>query len=72
MKGWGDLNAALNGLVNEGVIVGFRTNREDKAADPSVAIRLHSGTKEAFAMRLVRDALTGPFADAILSVEIVE
>ena len=28
MQSWGDLNAALNGLIREGAIAGFRTNRD--------------------------------------------
>ena len=30
MASWGDINAALNRLVREGVITSFRTNRGDK------------------------------------------
>ena len=30
MASWGDINAALNRLVREGVISGFRTNRGEK------------------------------------------
>lgn len=32
MASWGDINAALNGLVREGVIAGFKTNRGDKTS----------------------------------------
>lgn len=32
MASWGDINAALNKLVREGAIAGFRTNRGDKSA----------------------------------------
>lgn len=31
MGSWGDINAALNRLVREGVIAGFKTNRGDKS-----------------------------------------
>ena len=31
MASWGDINAALNRLVREGVISGFKTNRGDKS-----------------------------------------
>ena len=31
MASWGDINAALNRLVREGVITGFKTNRGDKS-----------------------------------------
>ncbi len=31
MASWGDINAALNRLVREGVIAGFKTNRGDKS-----------------------------------------
>lgn len=72
MKGWGDLNAALNALVHEGVITGFRTNRSDKNSDPEIVISIRPDAKEVFAMRLVREALTGVFEDAELSVEVAE
>ncbi|TDR94387.1 hypothetical protein [Enterovirga rhinocerotis] len=32
MASWGDINAALNRLVREGVIAGFKTNRGDKSS----------------------------------------
>lgn len=32
MASWGDINAALNRLVREGVIAGFKTNRGDKTS----------------------------------------
>ena len=31
MASWGDINAALNRLVREGVITGFKTNRGEKS-----------------------------------------
>lgn len=31
MASWGDVNAALNRLVREGVIIGFKTNRGEKS-----------------------------------------
>ena len=31
MASWGDINAALNGLVRDGLITGFKTNRGDKS-----------------------------------------
>lgn len=33
MASWGDINAALNRLVREGVIAGFKTNRGEKSHD---------------------------------------
>ena len=33
MASWGDINAALNRLVREGVIAGFKTNRSDKSRE---------------------------------------
>jgi hypothetical protein len=37
MASWGDVNAALNRLVREGVITGFRTN----ISEPSSTLALH-------------------------------
>ncbi len=31
MASWGDINAALNRLVREGAIAGFKTNRGEKS-----------------------------------------
>ena len=33
MASWGDINAALNRLVREGAIAGFKTNRGEKSHD---------------------------------------
>lgn len=38
MGSWGDVNAALNRLVREGVITGFRTNLADPARGPDLRI----------------------------------
>ena len=38
MASWGDINAALNKLVREGVIAGFRTNRGDKTAQAGLHV----------------------------------
>ena len=40
MASWGDINAALNGLVREGVISGFKTNRGDKSHDVGLHVRV--------------------------------
>ena len=71
MKSWGDVNLALNHLVRGGVIEGFRTNREAKNADPEIVLTISADMKEASALHAVRNVLTGAFADAMLSVEVV-
>ena len=38
MGSWGDVNAALNRLVREGVITGFRTNLADPDRGPDLRI----------------------------------
>ena len=38
MASWGDVNAALNRLVREGVITGFRTNLADPARGPELRV----------------------------------
>ncbi|WP_375461050.1 hypothetical protein [uncultured Enterovirga sp.] len=40
MASWGDINAALNRLVREGVIAGFKTNRGDKSLDSSLHVNV--------------------------------
>lgn len=70
MKSWGDVNLALNHLVRDGVIEGFRTNRDAKNADPEIALTISPDMKEAAALHAVRSTLTGAFADAVLSVEV--
>jgi hypothetical protein len=43
MASWGDINAALNGLVREGVITGFKTNRGDKSHQAGLHVDVVSG-----------------------------
>lgn len=38
MASWGDINAALNRLVREGVIAGFKTNRGEKSHDTGLHV----------------------------------
>lgn len=72
LRSWGDLNAALNGLVREGVIETFRTNRDVKDAVHAIVLVLASGVDEPTALRAARRVLTGVFADAVLSVETLD
>lgn len=69
MRSWGDLNAALNGLVREGVIEGFRTNRDVRDAVHAIVLVLASGMDAPAALSAAQSVLTGVFADAELSVE---
>ena len=70
MKSWGDVNLALNHLVRDGVIEGFRTNRDAKNADPEIALMITAEMKEASALHAVRSTLTGAFEDTVLTVEV--
>ncbi|MDB5590265.1 hypothetical protein [Enterovirga sp.] len=40
MASWGDINAALNRLVREGVIAGFKTNRGEKTQDSALHVNI--------------------------------
>ena len=40
MASWGDINAALNRLVREGAIAGFRTNRGDKTPGAGLKVNI--------------------------------
>jgi hypothetical protein len=40
MASWGDINAALNRLVREGVIAGFKTNRGEKSHDAGLHVNV--------------------------------
>lgn len=44
MASWGDINAALNGLVREGVITGFKTNRGDKSHQDGLRVNVVPGS----------------------------
>ena len=44
MASWGDINAALNRLVREGVITGFKTNRGDKSHQDGLHVSVVPGT----------------------------
>lgn len=72
MGSWGDLNMALNHLVREGIIEGFRTNRDVKNADPEIVLTITADMKEASPVHAVLGLLSGIFADAALSVEVVD
>lgn len=43
MASWGDINAALNRLVREGVITGFKTNRGDKSHQEGLQVNVVPG-----------------------------
>ena len=43
MASWGDINAALNRLVREGVITGFKTNRGEKSLDSALRVSVTTG-----------------------------
>jgi len=43
MASWGDINAALNRLVREGVIAGFKTNRGDKSHRDGLLVNVQPG-----------------------------
>lgn len=43
MASWGDINAALNRLVREGVIAGFKTNRGDKSHQDGLHVSVVPG-----------------------------
>lgn len=43
MASWGDINAALNRLVREGVITGFKTNRGDKSHQDGLQVSVVPG-----------------------------
>lgn len=64
MASWGDLNIALNTLVKEGLIAGYKTSRADKNAEVSIEVSTPSGADQAEVVRRVRELLTGQFADA--------
>lgn len=64
MRNWGDLNIALNSLVREGRIGGFKTNREEKDARPRILVTVASDADADEAVRSVRSLLSGIFCNA--------
>lgn len=66
MKNWGDLNIALNGLVRQEIILGYKTNRAEKSAAPSIEVSIDAGADQADVVRQVRGQLSGIFADAVV------
>lgn len=64
MASWGDLNIALNTLVKEGLIAGYKTSRADKNTEVGIEVSTPSGADQAEVVRRVRELLTGQFADA--------
>ena len=60
--GWGELNLALNGLVKEGIIVGYSTGA-DKGAT-SIEVATDSGADQAEVVRRVRETLPCAFSEA--------
>jgi hypothetical protein len=63
MKSWGDLNLALNVLVRQGAITGFRTNRNENAP-PVIWVTPPEGQNAGAALGAVECKLTGIFAKA--------
>ena len=54
---WGELNAALNALVSEGVIASYSTGKSGKSDVPAIEVTIGSGADQAEVVRRVRDSL---------------
>lgn len=64
MAGWGALNIALNALVREGLIVGYKTSRPEKDTPAGIEVATDKGADQAEVVRRVREILAGDFSDA--------
>jgi hypothetical protein len=61
--GWGDLNKALNGLVQAKVIQSYRTQKPGKNAELNlVEVTVEVGADQADVVRRVREALPEAFS----------
>lgn len=64
MLGWGELNIALNRLVKDGTITGYRTARPEADGAASVEVTTATGADQADVVRRVREALPEAFSTA--------
>lgn len=66
MASWGDINAAMNRLVREGVISGFRTNRGDKSHQAGLQVSIiPAGAGDPDSVREQVMSLLTPFDDEV-------
>ena len=61
---WGDLNAALNALVKEGLIVSYSTAKSARSDVPAIEVTIGSGADQAEVVRRVRGSLPAALSEA--------
>jgi hypothetical protein len=69
MRTWGDLKLAMNVLVREGAIAGFRTNRDERGVAPAIWIKARAGGEMSNALQAASAVLTGAFEDTAVPAE---